>query len=195
VSSTSTSERACARCPHVLGRTCCEVDGGEQLATLTWPDVDRISAATGLPARAFAEVEWLSVEEAQAYESRRPLYHGYFARGPARLTLKRRHSACVFLERGRGCSLGADVRPTACLLYPFELWPDGSWSFQVDRFGSLAAARAAAARGSSCLAVEEAESMDGVLAAFSTTREQITELGERLRGEVRAHRRVLRVAP
>jgi Fe-S-cluster containining protein len=171
------------------------VDGGEQLATLTWADVDRISAATGRPARAFAEVEWLPEEEAQRYESRRPLYAGYFARGPARLTLRRRAEACVFLERGRGCSLGADVRPTACLLYPFELWPDGSWSFQVERFGSLEAARAAAARGSSCLAVEEADSMDAVLTAFSTTREEVSALGERLRGEVRAHRQVVRAMP
>ncbi|HYV46171.1 MAG TPA: hypothetical protein VFA20_14980 [Myxococcaceae bacterium] len=188
-----TSEHTCARCPRALGRSCCEVEDGEQLATLTWADVDRISDATGRPARAFAEVEWLSVEDGRAYESRRPLYHGYFARGPARLTLKRRAGACVFLQRGRGCSLGADARPTACLLYPFELWPDGSWSLQVDRFGSLEDARVA--RGSSCLAVEEASSMDGVLAAFSTTREDVAALGERLRGEVRAHRQVVRAVP
>jgi len=189
----STSAHTCARCPRALGRSCCEVEDGEQLATLTWADVDRISAATGRPARAFAEVEWLTVEDGRAYESRRPLYHGYFARGPARLTLKRRAGACVFLERGRGCSLGVDVRPTPCLLYPFELWPDGSWSLQVDRFGTLEDARAAG--GSSCLAVEEASSMDGVLAAFSTTREEVAALGERLRGEVRAHRQVVRVTP
>lgn len=188
-----TSEHTCARCPRVLGRSCCEVEDHEQLATLTWADVDRISAATGRPARAFTEVEWLTVDEALTYESRRPLYHGYFARGPARLTLKRRAGACVFLQRGRGCSLEAGVRPTSCLLYPFELWPDGSWSLQVDRFGALEDARVA--RGSSCLAVEEASSMNGVLGAFSTTREEVVALGERLRGEVRAHRQVVRPAP
>jgi len=193
VTAPSTPERTCARCPRALGRSCCEVDGGEQLATLTWADVDRIAAATSRPPRAFAEVEWLSPEEAQSYESRRPLYSGYFARGPARLTLRRRGGACVFLERGRGCALGEDVRPTPCLLYPFELWPDGSWSFQVDRFGSLEAARAAS--GDSCLAVEEAGSMEDVLAAFSTTRDAIVALGERLRVEVRAHRQVVRAAP
>jgi len=191
--STSEQEPTCARCPRALGRSCCEVEDHEALATLTWADVDRISAATGRPARAFTEVEWLTVEETQVYESRRPLYHGYFARGPARLTLKRRDGACVFLQRGRGCSLGTDLRPTACLLYPFELWPDGSWSLQVERFGTMEDARAA--RGSSCLAVEEASSMDGVLAAFSTTREEVVALGERLRAEVRAHRQVVRPPP
>jgi len=186
-------ERVCARCPRALGRSCCEVDERERLATLTWADVDRIAAATSRRPRTFAEVEWLTPEETQVYESHRPLYRGYFARGPARLTLRRRGGACVFLERGRGCTLGEDVRPTPCLLYPFELWPDGSWSFQVDRFGSLEAARAAS--GSSCLAVEEAGSMEEVLAAFSLTREAISALGERLRVEVRAHRKVLRAAP
>ena len=184
---------ACARCSRALGRSCCEVDPSERLATLTWVDVDRICAATSLAPRAFAELEWLSPEEARDCEARRPLYGGYFARGPARLTLRRRRDACVFLERGRGCSLGASVRPTACLLYPFELWPDGSWSLQVERFGSLEAARLAV--GSGCLAVEEAESMDAVLAAFSTTREEVAELGERLRAEVRAHKQTLRPAP
>jgi len=193
VTTPAAPERACARCPRALGRSCCEVDGGDQLATLTWADVDRISAAMSRPPRAFAEVEWLTPEDAQDYESRRPLYRGYFSRGPARLTLKRRAGACVFLERGRGCTLGEDVRPTPCLLYPFELWPDGSWSLQVDRFGSLEAARGAA--GSSCLAVEEAGSMEDVLAAFSTTRDATAALGERLRGEVSAHRQAVRPAP
>jgi Fe-S-cluster containining protein len=191
--SAPTPQRACARCSRALGRSCCEVEPGEQLATVTWADVDRIAAATSRAPRSFAEAEWLTPEIAQAYETRRPLYRGYFARGPVRLTLRHRNGACVFLERGRGCTLGADVRPTACLLYPFELWPDGSWSLQVDRYGSLEAARAAPVSG--CLAVEEAESMEEVLAAFSTTRDEIAELGERLRGEVRAHRRVVRPAP
>ncbi len=193
MSSPSTPERACARCSRALGRSCCEVEEGEQLATITWADVDRICAATSRAPRTFVESEWLTPEIAQAYESRRPLYQGYFARGPVRLTLKQRAGACVFLERGRGCKLGADVRPTACLLYPFELWPDGSWSLQVERYGSLEEARAATVSG--CLAVEEARSMEDVLEAFSTTREAIAELGERLRGEVRAHRQVVRPAP
>ncbi|HVE84133.1 MAG TPA: hypothetical protein VND93_14850 [Myxococcales bacterium] len=185
-------ERACARCPRKLGRSCCEVEDSEHLATLTWADVDRIAAATSRAPRSFAEAEWLSTADARAYEQSRPLYTGYFARAPARLTLKRRAGACVFLRRGQGCSLGAEVRPTACLLYPFEPWPDGSLSLQVDRFGSLEEARGAS---SSCLAVEEAGSMEGLLAAFETTREEISSLSERLRAEVRAHRRDARPPP
>jgi Fe-S-cluster containining protein len=177
----------CARCPRLLGRTCCEVSEGEQLATLTRSDVERIREHTRLPARAFSEVEWLSDEEARDYEWRRPLYAGYFRQGPGRLTLRRHAGACVFHRASGGCSLSPEVRPTACRLYPFELWPDGSWSLQVERMGSLAEARAMG--GSACLAVEEAEAMEEVLAAFGTRQEEVEALGERLREEVRQHAR------
>jgi Fe-S-cluster containining protein len=182
------SPSACARCPKALGASCCEVKDGEHLATLTLADVARISLATGRAGRAFAEDEWLSEEDARDYEARRPLYDGYFRHGPRRLTLKRREGACVFLDRTRGCSLSADVRPTACRLYPFELWPGGEWSLQVDRHGSLDSARTAA--GSACLAVEEATEMEHVLQAFGLTREEVEALGERLAGEVREHARL-----
>jgi len=76
------------------------------------------------------------------------------------------------------------VRPVACRLYPFERWPDGSWSVQVGRYGNLAEARAG---GEACLAVEEAEGLEDVLAAFATTREAVESLGEQLAEEARAH--------
>src|SRR5207245_196045 len=102
----------------------------------------------------FSEDEWLSEEEARLYSERRPLYRDYFRHGPRRLTLRREAGACVFLDRKEGCALPTEVRPTACRLYPFELWADGTWSLQVERHGSLAAARLE--RGHACLAVEEA---------------------------------------
>ncbi|MGA9523222.1 MAG: hypothetical protein WBV82_17270, partial [Myxococcaceae bacterium] len=64
----------------------------------------------------------LEDEEARAYEARRPLYRGYFRAGPRRLTLKLQRVAgedrahCVFHSPGTGCSLPAEVRPTACRL-------------------------------------------------------------------------------
>jgi Fe-S-cluster containining protein len=122
----------CARCPVVLGVSCCEVKEGEHLATLT------------------------------------------------------RAGACVFHEQGRGCGLPAEVRPVACRLYPFERWPDGGWSVQLSRYGDLAEARAG---GGACLAVEEAERMEDVLAAFGTTRAEVEALGERLAEQTRAHGR------
>lgn len=179
---------ACARCPRVLGASCCEVRDDERLATLTLADVSRIAAATGQAPARFSEAEWLSDEEAGGYEARRPLYAGYFRHGPRRLTLRRREGACVFLDRARGCVLSAAVRPTACRLYPFELWPDGTWSLQVDRHGSVESARRAS--GSSCLAVEEAQSMDEVLSAFGLARDEVEALGERLALEVREHARL-----
>ncbi|HYO55434.1 hypothetical protein [Archangium sp.] len=176
----------CARCPVVLGASCCEVKEGEHLATLTRADVERIAAHTGLAPRRFVAEEYLTDEEAAGYEARRPLYRGYFRRGPVRLTLATRAGACVFHERGRGCGLPADVRPVACRLYPFERWPDGSWSVQVGRYGNLAEARA---DGGACLAVEEAESLEDVLAAFGTSRESVEGLGAQLAEEARAHGR------
>jgi Fe-S-cluster containining protein len=170
----------------VLGASCCEVKEGEHLATLTRADVERIAAHTGLAARRFVAEEYLTEEEAAEYEARRPLYRGYFRRGPVRLTLATRAAACVFHERGRGCGLPADVRPVACRLYPFERWPDGTWSVQMGRYGDLEQARAG---GGACLGVEEAESLEDVLAAFGTSRELVEGLGEQLAEEARAHGR------
>lgn len=183
----STSTFVCARCPKMLGTSCCEVKDHEQLATLTAADVHRIVEATGQRPARFTTSEWLTLDEAREYEERRPLYRGYFRHGPARLTLQRRNGACVFHDPRTGCSLPPDAKPTACRLYPFEQWPDGSWSLQVDRFGELDAARAS---GSACLAVEEANAMDDLLAAFAMTREQVEALGQRIREEVAFHVRM-----
>jgi len=176
----------CARCPRVLGASCCEVKEGERLATLTRADVERIHAHTGLAPRRFVDEEPLTHDEARDYEERRPLYRGYFRRAPVRLTLRTRAGACVFHERGRGCGLPGDVRPRACRLYPFERWPDGSWSVQMGRHGDLDEARRL---GGACLAVEEADSMESVLTLFSTTREAVEALGATLAEETRRHGR------
>ncbi len=176
----------CARCPRVLGTSCCEVKEGEHLATLTRADVERIATHTGLGTRRFVAEEYLTEEESAGYEARRPLYRGYFRRGPVRLTLATRAGACVFHEKGRGCVLPGDVRPVACRLYPFERWPDGSWSVQMERYGDLDEARAGSG---ACLAVEEAGSMEDVLAAFDTTREAVESLGGQLAREAWAHGR------
>ncbi|OJH39143.1 YkgJ family cysteine cluster protein [Cystobacter ferrugineus] len=176
----------CARCPRLLGSSCCEVKPGEHLATLTRSDVERIAEHTGLSPRRFVTEEYLTEEDAAGYEARRPLYRGYFRRGPVRLTLFARAGACVFHERGQGCGLPPEVRPLACRLYPFERWPDGSWSVQMGRYGDLEQARAA---GDACLAVEEAGGMEEVWAAFNTTPETVEALGARLAEESRRHGR------
>jgi uncharacterized protein len=177
----------CARCPAMLGHSCCEVKEGERLATLTRADVARIRAHTGLVPWRFMLEEPLSEEEAAGYEARRPLYRGYFRRAPVRWSLRvSRQDACVFLVPGRGCGLPAAVRPVACRLYPFERWPDGSWSVLVGRYGNLAEARA---EGEACLAVEEAEDMAMVLAAFGTSQEAVEALGAQLAEEAWAHGR------
>lgn len=177
---------ACARCERTLGQSCCQVRPDEHLATLTLTDVARIREARGLAARRFVEEEWLTEEEAREYEQRRPLYRGYFDRGPVRLTLARREGACVFFQREGGCTLTVEERPTACRLYPFEQWPDGQWSLQVERFGVPEEARAS---GAACLAVEEANGMEDVLRAFSMHRAEVETLGRTLHGEVRQHAR------
>ncbi len=177
----------CSRCPKALGSSCCEVLPGEKLATLTLADLERIGGHARLKIEAFCEEEWLTEPEAIAYQERRPLYAGYFRHGPRRLTLKARGGACVFLNRERGCVLPAEVRPSACQLYPFELFPSGQWSLQVDRHGSLAAARSSG--GLACLVVEESQRMAEVLKGLGLDRAEVERLGEQIAREVSDHAR------
>ncbi|MBX5483094.1 MAG: YkgJ family cysteine cluster protein [Myxococcaceae bacterium] len=176
----------CARCPKLLGASCCEVKPGEHLATLTRADVARIRDHLRRAAHTFVDEEVLSDAEVRDYEARRPLYRGYFRRGPVRWTLRQHDGACVFHDRARGCVLPVEVRPLACRLYPFEQFPDGSWSVQMGRHGDIAAAQRA---GGACLAVEEATDMDEVLAAFGTTRDEVERLGAELAEAVSEHGR------
>ncbi len=170
----------CSRCPAALGSSCCEVAPDEQLATLTEVDIRRIEEATGRKRARFVDSEWLSADEARDYENRRPLYRGHFSLSFERQHLRAVKGACVFLGE-QGCTLTEESRPTACRLYPFERWPDGSWSLQVDRFGSVEGARRP---GGGCLAVEEASEMEQVLVAFGFTHEGVEALGARLADEV-----------
>jgi uncharacterized protein len=175
----------CLRCARVLGRSCCEADDGEALATLTRADIERIQQATHLRRAAFVEEEVLAEAEARAYEQRRPAWSGYFRAGPIRLTLARAHRACVFLDRRTGCTLDAIHRPTACLLYPFEPRADGGWTLSVEREASVALARSSGEPR--CLAVEEAVGFPALFRAFNTSANSLRQLAERLRAEVRAH--------
>lgn len=176
----------CARCPRVLGTSCCEVKGDEQLATLTWADADRLEAATGRPASAFTEWEWLGEEAAARWALLHPRWGAYFGPSTRRLTLRRSGGACVF-HGAQGCTLTAQQRPTACRLYPFEVRPHGQWGLQVDRFGSIDEALAAGEHA--CLAVEEADSFEALWAAFETDRPALEALAQRLGEEARAHGR------
>jgi hypothetical protein len=173
----------CARCAEALGRSCCQPGPGERLATLTATDVQRIRDATGWRRERFVEHEPLGPEDALAYEARRPAYRGYFRSTTVRWGLRAERGACVFLG-AYGCSLAAEARPTACLLYPFEPAAH-SWTLAVERSGSVElAARSNEPR---CLAAEEARGRGGLLRSFSLDVEGLTALIDRLRAEVRAH--------
>jgi len=174
----------CARCAATLGRSCCEAAEDEPLATLTQADVARIQAATHRPRGAFVVEEVLLEAEAREYEARRPAWRGYFRRGTVRLTLAKKAGACVFHDRLSGCCLAADVRPTACLLYPFEP-AEAGWTLAVERGGAVAEAQVA--REARCLAVEEANGQRALLRAFGMTLASLQAFADRLRLEVRAH--------
>ena len=89
----------CARCPKVLGVSCCEVKGDEQLATLTWADVDRLREATGRGPESFTEWEWLGEEEAARWSLLHPRWRGYF--GPV-LNAAKRRGEILHSPRGTG---------------------------------------------------------------------------------------------
>jgi hypothetical protein len=76
------------------------------------------------------------------------------------------------------------VRPTACLLYPFEPI-EGGWTLAVERSGSVAEARSSGEPR--CLAVEEARGRGALLRAFALDVQTLTRLAERLHHEVRSH--------
>jgi Fe-S-cluster containining protein len=173
----------CARCPGALGRSCCQVGPGERLATLTGADVDRIRQVTRLRRERFVEEEPFSPREAADYEARRPGWQGYFRSTSVRWTLRVERGACVFLGP-HGCSLDPSVRPTACLLYPFEPAPVG-FTLAVERSGSVEDARASGEPR--CLAVEEASSQRELQRLFRLDVQTLTSLRDRLRNEVAAH--------
>ncbi len=175
----------CARCAVHLGRSCCEVTDGEALATLTRTDVERIQVATHRARTSFVQEEVFDETEARGYEALRPAWRGYFRQSSVRLTLARSHGACVFFDRRTGCTLSTEVRPTACLLYPFEPTAEGGWTLAVEREGSVASAQASGE--ARCLAVEEADGRGALLRAFGFTPESLQSLAQRLRSEVRAH--------
>ncbi len=182
----------CARCPRVLGTSCCEVKNDEQLATLTWADVDRLHEATGKAAEAFTEWEWLNEDQAARWSLLHPQWKHYFGPSTRRLTLMRKNGACVF-HGAQGCVLTAQQRPTACRLYPFEVRAHGQWGLQVDRFGSVEDAVQSGEHA--CLAVEEAASFEALWKAFGTDREALEALGARLEAEAKDHGRREREAP
>lgn len=175
----------CARCPKALGGSCCEVKDDEQLATLTWADVDRLQAASGRALEAISEWEWLDEAAAASWSRLHPALGQYFGPVTRRLTLVRKDGACVF-HGPSGCALTPEQRPTACRLYPFEVRAHDEWGLQVDRFGSVK--EAAASGEQACLAVEEADSFEALWKAFGTTREALEALAEQQRAEAKAHR-------
>jgi Fe-S-cluster containining protein len=145
--------------------------------------VERIGRATGQRRERFVEEEPFGPEEIRAYEALRPAWTGYFDRAPVRWGLRAERGACVFLG-SEGCTLSPEVRPTACLLYPFEPG-ERTWTLAVERSGSVAEARASGEPR--CLAVEEAQGRGALLRAFGVDVQALTRLRERLRAEVRAH--------
>jgi uncharacterized protein len=169
----------------MLGRSCCEVADDEHLATLTRSDVSRIRAAIKMRSEKFVDVEWMSPEECAAYEKLRPIYQGYFAQTPARLTLRRQQGRCIFLS-SEGCSLPPYAKPIACHLYPLQPSLTGEISLQAERHGSVAAARLS---NHACLAAEEAETFDHLLEMLGMSREQHERLSFQLRDEVKQHAR------
>lgn len=169
-------ESICAACERVNGAVCCEVAEGEKLATLLWPDVERIEAATGLPRHRFVEREDLDPAERLAYETIRPIYRGAFV-GNVRWGLKARRGACVFLEPERGCTLPREAMPLACRLYPLDF----------DLAGEVTLVDAP-----HCLALEHARGPAHLLKLLGTTRRELAALRVQALAEGAAHATTMR---
>jgi hypothetical protein len=92
----------------------------------------------------------------------------------------------VFFIANQGCSLSEAVRPTACLIYPFDLTGEGTRVLQVDRFVGLE--EAISAQGAACLAVQEAQGWPELERKLGIKEGMLDEWFARLREEVVAHR-------
>ena len=163
------SPSACARCPAAQGRSCCEVEGDERLASLTRGDIARIQNATGLAASRFVDGEILSPERALEYERLRPANRGAVRNG-VRAHLLAREGACVLHRPGLGCSLDPEVRPLLCRLYPLE----------VDELGRLRAEP-----HGPCHAVDLGSETRALLADLATDETTVRRLHAQLLTELR----------
>jgi Fe-S-cluster containining protein len=155
----------------VKGAVCCETAPGERLATLLFADIERIEAATGLARQKFVEREELDPMERLGYETARPIYRGVFA-GNLRFGLKAKKGACVFLERGSGCTLSPEARPLACRLYPLDFSLSGEVTL-VD--------------APHCLALELATGPKDLLRMLGTSRGALRDLRARMLAEGAEH--------
>ncbi len=167
------SEPICARCARLRGLVCCQLpaDGNERLATLTFSDIERIEAATGMSRRRFCEVEQLDPLERIFYETHRPLYRGLFV-GGVRHGLAAKRGACTFFVKGRGCSLPEEAKPIACKLYPFDF----------DLAGEVTLVDAP-----HCQALAEAEDWRHLLRLFGTSLRKLRRLRREALEEVALH--------
>jgi len=166
-----TGEHICAACLRVNGKVCCETAQGEKLATLLLPDIERIEEATGIPRHRFLEREDLDPAVRLAYETARPMYRGVFV-GNVRWGLKARKGACVFLERGKGCTLPREAKPLACILYPLDF----------DLAGEVTMVDAP-----HCLALEQATGPDDLLGMLGTSLRALAALRKRALEEADDH--------
>lgn len=166
----------CAECALVKGSACCEVPPGEKLATLTFADIARLEAATGLSPARFCEREELDPAVRLAYETARPLYRGMFV-GGVRHGLKAQRGACVFLERAVGCRLSAGAVPMACRIYPFDF----------DLAGRLTLVDAP-----HCLALDRAEHLGALLRMMGASRRSLERLRRVAASEAQEHAAELR---
>ena len=153
-------EPICAACQRVKGSVCCEVARGEKLATLLLADIERIEQAPGVPRHRFVEREELDPLARLAYETLRPIYRGVFV-GNVRFGLKARRGACVFLERGVGCTLPPEAKPLACQIYPLDF----------DLAGEVTLLEAP-----HCLALDRAEGPAHLLRLLGLTRRELSSL-------------------
>jgi hypothetical protein len=164
----------CASCPRAQGKSCCEVEGRHDLATLTGGDIARIRASTGRPARFFVDEEIFDPEAAHAHAMLRPL-NTHAVQGGVRRHLRAAGGACVFHLPERGCTLDAVTRPLLCQLYPIEF----------DAFGNPSLAPSG-----SCHAEATLDGLPEVLTAMGLTLERACALHSQALRELAADARL-----
>lgn len=113
MSEENNGEFICARCAR-LSRTCCQ----KAQVFITLGDVRRVEAAAGRTR--FHESAPASDPDYAADAALDPVWSRIYGKdGRRRVLAHKADGDCVFLGP-KGCALSEDVRPSVCLLYPFD---------------------------------------------------------------------------
>ena len=170
----------CIQCSRLKGYGgCCRVPASARDAQfpITLADTQKIQDHTGKSLSEFIEIDKVVPAIESGFYKLSPLLKDQIVDG-YRIKLKLREDGnCVFLEDGKGCTLGEN-RPLVCKLFPF--WPDEN--------GNLSPKL-----GSNCLAKDLADSnKSDILSMLGQKGKELLDATKDLKKNIKEHQKKMR---